>query len=244
MEPDSQKSLSPIPIPEPIIDRDPKMIAVASADQLECCRELRPHPVSYAMAKRLLDIVGSLILLLLLAPIFLVIALAVKITSPGPVFYKSTRVGLCGKKFQFIKFRSMRVGADKQLQQLLQNNEKDGPIFKMKEDPRITPVGRFIRKYSLDELPQLYSVFTGEMSLVGPRPPIPHEVEQYDDLTMTRLSVKPGISCYWQIMGRSNLSFEEWMELDRKYIREMSFWTDLKILLKTPYSVIKGDGAY
>ncbi|MBS1705388.1 MAG: exopolysaccharide biosynthesis polyprenyl glycosylphosphotransferase [Armatimonadetes bacterium] len=205
---------------------------------------MAPHPVPYWPAKRVLDFIGALILLVLLFPIFFAIAVAVKITSPGPIFYKSTRVGLCGKKFAFIKFRSMRVDADRLLEQLKQHNEKDGPIFKMKGDPRITPVGRFLRKYSLDELPQLYSVLIGEMSLVGPRPPIPHEVEKYDEVTRTRLSVKPGITCYWQIMGRSNLSFEEWMELDRRYIREMSFWTDVKILLKTPYSVLKGEGAY
>ena len=138
----------------------------------------------------------------------------------------------------------MYVDADKRLADLKNENEKDGPIFKMKNDPRITPVGRFLRKYSLDELPQLINVFKGDMSLVGPRPPIPHEVQQYDAYCLERLSVRPGLTCYWQIMGRSNLSFQEWMELDHRYLREMSVWTDLKILIKTPAAVLKGEGAY
>ena len=221
-----------------------KMIALAHADRLECCRHLQPHQVRYAPAKRLLDVIGGLFCLLVLFPLMFVIAILVKVTSPGPVFYRSTRIGLCGKKFAFIKFRTMRPDADKMLHLLQQQNEKDGPIFKMKDDPRITPVGRFLRKYSLDELPQFWSVVNGDMSMVGPRPPIPKEVEQYDDLAMQRLLVKPGITCYWQVMGRSNLTFEEWMELDRRYIQDMSFWTDVKIMFKTPASVLRGDGAY
>jgi lipopolysaccharide/colanic/teichoic acid biosynthesis glycosyltransferase len=138
----------------------------------------------------------------------------------------------------------MYVDADRRLAELRGVNEKDGPIFKMKNDPRITPVGRFLRKFSLDELPQLFNVWRGDMSLVGPRPPIPHEVEQYDEYCLERLGVRPGLTCYWQIMGRSNLSFTEWMELDHRYLREMNLWTDLKILLKTPLAVLRGDGAY
>ncbi|HVL37883.1 MAG TPA: exopolysaccharide biosynthesis polyprenyl glycosylphosphotransferase [Fimbriimonadaceae bacterium] len=205
---------------------------------------IRTRQVPYAPFKRFLDIVGSVILLVLLLPVYLLIALSVRLTSKGPVFYKCDRVGLGGRVFKFVKFRSMYVDADERLGALMQQNEKDGPIFKMKRDPRITPVGRFLRKYSLDELPQLVNVFKGEMSLVGPRPPLPREVEQYDDYAMQRLSVKPGISCYWQIMGRSDLSFQEWMDLDHRYIREMSFWTDLMILLKTPLAVLRGRGAY
>ena len=205
---------------------------------------VEPAPVSYAFAKRALDIVGAAIILLLLLPVFIVLALAIKLTSTGPVFYRSTRVGLCGRPFTCIKFRSMRPDADKLIQMLQAENEKDGPIFKMKNDPRVTPIGRFIRRYSLDELPQLWSVLVGDMSLVGPRPPIPREVEQYDAFCAERLRVKPGITCFWQVMGRSHLSFQEWMELDQKYIREMSFWTDLRILLKTPLAVLRGDGAF
>lgn len=203
-----------------------------------------PAPVPYAIAKRALDVFGSFVLLSLLLPVFAVLAAAIKLTSPGPVFYRSTRVGLCGRPFTFIKFRSMRPDADRLIENLKDENEKDGPIFKMKNDPRVTPIGRFIRRYSLDELPQLWSVFVGDMSLVGPRPPIPREVAQYDECCAQRLRVKPGITCYWQVMGRSHLSFQEWMELDQKYIRDMSFWTDLRILIKTPLAVLRGDGAF
>lgn len=210
----------------------------------ELCRDLTPVEVTYFRRKRILDVLGSGLLLLVLMPVIAAIVLAVKLTSPGPILYKSNRVGLCGRVFKFLKFRSMYVDADQRLAELQAQNEKDGPIFKMKNDPRITPVGRFLRKYSLDELPQLINVFVGEMSLVGPRPPIPREVEQYDPACLERLRVKPGITCFWQVMGRSNLTFQEWMELDRKYLREMSIWTDLKILVKTPLAVLKGDGAY
>lgn len=213
--------------------------------RLNCCAHLEPVPVTYAKRKRILDIIGSFVLLVLFFPLFLIIAVLVKATSPGPIFYRSTRIGLCGKKFAFIKFRSMRPDADKHLESLKQHNEKDGPIFKMKEDPRITPVGRILRKYSLDELPQIWSVFIGDMSLVGPRPPLPREVEQYDEHALRRLTVKPGITCYWQIMGRSSLSFAEWIELDNRYIDDMSLWTDLKIMFKTPKAVLfPSDGAY
>lgn len=208
---------------------------------------LPPIPVRaihYRKRKRGLDILGSLMLLLLFAPLLLAIALLVKVTSRGPVFYVSTRVGRGGRLFGFLKFRSMYVDADQRLEALREDNEKDGPIFKIKNDPRVTPIGRFLRKYSLDELPQLFNVLKGDMSLVGPRPPIPHEVEQYDEYCRERLSVRPGLTCYWQIMGRSNLSFREWMELDHRYLREMGLWTDLKILVKTPLAVLRGEGAY
>lgn len=202
------------------------------------------RPVSYRVWKRGFDLAVSLVLLTLFLPIFLIVALLVKLTSKGPVFYASTRVGRCGKHFRFLKFRTMYADADARLASLLAKNEKDGPIFKMKNDPRITPVGRFLRKYSLDELPQLIHVARGEMSLVGPRPPVPREVAQYDEFARERLTIKPGMTCYWQIQGRSNLSFEEWMELDHKYMKEMSFWTDVKILAQTPKAVFKGEGAY
>lgn len=216
-------------------------------ERLPCCEHLDPVllPGPYAACKRGIDIVGATLLLILLFPAFAVIAVLVKCSSPGPIFYRSTRVGLCGQPFSFIKFRSMRPNADQQLLELLKLNEKDGPIFKMKEDPRVTPVGRVLRKYSLDELPQLWSVLVGEMSLVGPRPPVIKEVEQYDAYAFRRLTVKPGITCYWQIMGRSQLSFGEWMELDNRYIDEMSLRRDLMILLKTPAAVLfPRGGAY
>ncbi len=203
-----------------------------------------PHPCSYSGAKRAFDVVVSLACLLVLLPFFLIVAALVKLTSKGPVFYKSERIGLCGRPFLFLKFRSMYVDAEERRRALAEENEKSGPIFKMKRDPRITKVGRFLRKYSIDELPQLWSVFRGEMSMVGPRPPIRSEVEQYDDYARRRLTVKPGMTCYWQIMGRSDLDFDEWMDLDNRYIDEMSFRVDLKILVKTPWAVLRGNGAY
>ncbi len=208
--------------------------------------ELDRHPqgLGYRLAKRAFDTVFTGLLLLLLLPLFAVIALAVKLSSPGPIIYRSERIGLRGKPFNFLKFRSMYVDADQRLLHLLGENEKDGPIFKMKDDPRITKVGKFLRKYSLDELPQLISVFKGEMALVGPRPPIRREVEQYDERCLARLTVKPGITCYWQVGGRSNLTFQEWMDLDLKYIEDASLLTDFKILLKTPAAVLRGEGAF
>lgn len=203
-----------------------------------------PTSVVYGVAKRLFDLAGSIALLLVLSPVLLVIALAVKLSSRGPIVYKSTRVGFCGEYFTFYKFRSMRTDADKMLEKLMAQNEKDGPIFKMKNDPRCTPVGVFLRKYSLDELPQLWSVVTGHMSLVGPRPMLPKEVSCYSPNDFERLRVRPGITCYWQVMGRSRLTFEEWMELDRRYVRERSFWVDLKILSRTLRAVFQSDGAY
>jgi exopolysaccharide biosynthesis polyprenyl glycosylphosphotransferase len=201
--------------------------------------------VRYAFWKRILDVLGSSALLLALSPLFLLIAFLVKVSSPGPIIYQQTRIGRGGKPFPFYKFRSMYADADKRLEELLKGyNEKEGPIFKMKRDPRVTPVGRWLRKYSLDELPQLFNVLKGEMSLVGPRPPLPREVEQYDERAFRRLSVTPGMTCLWQICGRSDTTFEEWLELDLFYIEHMSFWLDLKILLKTPTAVLRGEGAY
>ncbi len=210
----------------------------------ERLHQLTPRVITYRKRKRILDIVGSAALLIVLFPLMLVMGILIKLTSRGSVFYKSPRVGLCGKTFPFYKFRSMYVDADKRKDALLEQNEREGPIFKMRNDPRVTPIGRFMRKYSIDELPQLINVFVGHMSLVGPRPPLPREVEEYDEYMAERLSVRPGLTCYWQIMGRSDLTFEEWMELDHRYLNEMSVWVDLKILLKTPLAVLRGDGAY
>ncbi len=201
--------------------------------------------VAYAFWKRILDVVGSAVLIAVLSPVLLVIAVLVKLSSPGAVIYMQTRIGRSGIPFQFYKFRSMYQDADQRLAELLEgSNEKAGPIFKMKNDPRVTTVGRLLRKYSLDELPQLFDVFKGDMSLVGPRPPLPREVEQYDESALFRLSVPPGITCLWQICGRSETTFEEWLALDTFYVEHMSFWLDLKILLKTPTAVLRGEGAY
>ncbi len=215
-------------------------VRLASAD----CSHIEPRVAGYEIWKRLFDVALSGLLLLLFSPVLLAVALAVKLTSRGPVFYISDRVGHCGRVFRFYKFRSMSVDADSRRKNLNSANEKDGPIFKMRRDPRITPIGKFLRKYSLDELPQLWNVFRGDMSIVGPRPPIPAEVEQYGSYELQRLSVRPGLTCYWQVMGRSDLTFEEWMELDHRYIREMSPMVDLRIMLMTPKAVIGGKGAY
>ena len=210
----------------------------------ERVQNVAPRVITYRKRKRILDIVGSTVLLVLLFPLMLVMALLIKLTSHGPIFYAASRVGLCGKIFPFYKFRSMKINSDEKKDELAEQNEREGPIFKIRNDPRVTPIGRFMRKFSIDELPQLLNVFLGHMSLVGPRPPLPREVELYDEYMAERLSVRPGLTCYWQIMGRSDLTFEEWMELDHRYLQEMSLWVDLKILLKTPGAVLRGDGAY
>ncbi len=198
----------------------------------------------YNLWKRGLDVASSGLLLLLCFPIMILTAIAIKISDPGPVFYRSKRIGRGGKPFHVLKFRTMYVDADKRVKELWAMNKHEGPVFKIKDDPRITPLGKYLRKFSIDELPQFINVFRGEMSMVGPRPLHEYEVEKFDDYAMERLWVKPGITCYWQIMGRSNLTFEEWMELDHRYMQEMSLWTDIKIILKTPAAIFKSEGAY
>ena len=189
----------------------------------------------YWSLRRFQDIILSAAALLVLWPFLLLIALIIVVDDPGtsPIF-SQTRVGRDGKLFKFYKFRSMRANAEDELEGLLEQNEMDGPVFKIKDDPRITRVGRFIRKTSIDELPQLWNVLKGEMSIVGPRPAIPREVEQYNDYARQRLLITPGLTCYWQIQpNRNSLSFDEWVELDVKYIRERSFLTDWVIIFKT-----------
>ena len=199
---------------------------------------------SYA-TKRLMDIVLSAVGMLLLSPAYLAIAVAVKLSSPGPVFFVQTRVGRYGRYFKFYKFRSMRQDAEAQKAALMgQNESKDGVIFKMKDDPRITKVGRFLRRTSLDELPQLWNVFIGDMSLVGPRPPVPSEVLEYTLEDRKRLDVIPGITCLWQIKGRSEIPFNEQVRLDKEYILAPSVWKDIVILFKTIPAIIGGKGAY
>ncbi len=197
------------------------------------------------MFKKILDVIASLILLILLSPIFIITALFIYIEDPGPIFYIAPRVGKDGKHFGFIKFRSMVMNADKIKDQLLDQNEsKAGVIFKMKKDPRVTKTGRFIRRFSIDELPQLFNVLKGDMSLVGPRPPLPREVAEYTLLDRKRLHVMPGITCLWQVKGRSDIPFDEQVQLDMQYIKSSSFWKDIKILLMTIPAVISGKGAY
>ena len=189
----------------------------------------------YWVVRRTQDVVLSLIALLFLWPLMAIVAVAIVIDSPqaGPIFTQ-TRIGRDGKAFKFYKFRSMKPNAEAELGELLSQNEMDGPVFKIKKDPRITRVGRFIRKTSIDELPQLWNVLRGEMSIVGPRPGLPREVEQYDAYTRQRLLITPGLTCYWQIQpNRNDLSFEEWVDLDVQYIRDRSFCTDWKIIFAT-----------
>ena len=200
---------------------------------------------SSSLMKRCFDIIISLVLLFFLLPIFIVTAIAIYIESPGPVFFKQTRVGKNGRHFDFYKFRSMVMNAEKLKDQILKENEsKDGVTFKMKKDPRITKIGAFIRKFSIDELPQLFNVIKGDMSLVGPRPPVPREVAEYTLNDRKRLHVMPGITCIWQVSGRSDIPFKEQVELDKQYIRSKSIWKDILILLKTIPAVLTGKGAY
>jgi exopolysaccharide biosynthesis polyprenyl glycosylphosphotransferase len=194
----------------------------------------------YIFLKRVIDIVFSILGIIVLAPLMLIVMILIKLESKGPVFFGQNRVGLNGKQFKMYKFRSMVVNAEDLLDKLHDKNEMSGPMFKMKDDPRITKVGKFIRKTSIDELPQLFNVLIGEMSLVGPRPNLPKEVIQFSEGQKQKLIVKPGITCYWQVMGRNNIDFERWVELDIKYIKERSLWLDLKLILRT-FTVLFGD---
>ena len=193
--------------------------------------------------KRTLDFVGAGLGILALSPLFAFVAIAIKIDDPGPVFFVQERSGLYARKFPMYKFRTMVVDAEARLAELQAQNEMGGPVFKMQHDPRITALGRFLRRTSIDELPQLFNVFLGQMSLVGPRPPIPSEVAQYERWQRRRLSMKPGITCIWQVSGRNNIDFDQWMELDLEYIDSWSLWLDVKLLLKTLPAVLKGTGA-
>lgn len=196
------------------------------------------------VVKRALDMLLSSLGLLAVLPMWLLIVVAIRVESPGPAIFIQERVGLRGRRFRFYKFRSMYVDAERRLADVMTQNEADGPVFKIRNDPRVTRVGAFLRRTSLDELPQLVNVLMGEMSLVGPRPPLPREVEQYRPSDAVRLNVKPGLTCLWQISGRSNVSFDDWMELDREYIRNLSLWLDMSILLRTVGAVLTMRGAY
>ena len=195
--------------------------------------------------KRIIDIAGSIILLILLLPFLAWIALMIKLSSPGPVFFKQTRIGKWATPFRMYKFRSMYIDAEARKLVLAGGNEMRGGVtFKIKHDPRITPIGRHIRRASIDELPQLWNVLKGDMSLVGPRPAVPSEVNQYTLSDRRRLEVKPGITCIWQVSGRSNIPFDQQVELDAAYIDSQSFWMDFKLLLKTIPAVLLGRGAF
>lgn len=206
--------------------------------------ESTPDQLIRLMVKRLFDITFSGVALILLSPVFVSISILIRTTSKGSIFFKQQRCSLYGRKFLLYKFRTMVEDAETRLKDLLVYNEMDGPVFKMKDDPRITKVGKFLRKFSIDELPQLWNVFKGDMSLVGPRPPIPAEVEKYKPWQRRRLSMRPGITCLWQVSGRNKITdFNEWMKLDLEYIDNWSLWLDFKIILRTIPAVLFGIGA-
>ncbi|MGG7213261.1 sugar transferase [Clostridium nigeriense] len=196
--------------------------------------------IVYSIFKRTLDIFGAIMGIVLLSPVLLVVSILIKLESKGKVLFSQKRVGLNGKEFKIYKFRSMVENAEDLKKNLEDKNEMSGPMFKIKSDPRITRVGSFIRKTSIDELPQLINVLKGDMSLVGPRPSLPKEVESFEPWMLKRLEVKPGLTCYWQVSGRNSIGFHEWMELDIKYANEMSILVDIKLIFKT-FLVLFGD---
>ena len=209
---------------------------------LDVMRVTLPERALAVAAKRAIDVVGAGLGVLTLLPVLVGCAVAVKLTSRGPILYRQTRVGAGGRLFPCLKFRTMREGADRQQELLRSASVQDGPAFKMTADPRITPIGRFLRKYSLDELPQLINVLAGHMSLVGPRPPIPSEVDRYAWWQKRRVSVKPGLTCLWQVWGRNRVSFKRWVEMDLYYIDNWTLWMDVKLILHTLRVVAQGTG--
>lgn len=211
--------------------------------RIEKARSQFGAKTSYKVLKRILDVILCSIALIVLIPLFLVIGFAVWVEDRGSIFFSQERSGLNGQPFKIYKFRSMCMDAPKMHKELLSQNELDGPAFKIKKDPRITKVGAFLRKTSLDELPQLINIIKGEMSIVGPRPLPTYETVQLSDFERMRLTIKPGLTCYWQCEGRSEIEFEKWMQLDMKYIEEESLWTDIKIIFKTFGAVASGKGA-
>ena len=198
----------------------------------------------YSFFKRAIDIIGSLIGLILASPILLIVGILIKLESKGPIVFSQIRVGLKGKEFKMYKLRSMVVNAEELKKKLEEQNEMSGPMFKIKDDPRITKVGKFIRKTSIDELAQLINVLKGDMSLVGPRPSLPNEVAELEEWMLERLEVKPGLTCYWQVMGRNKIGFEEWMRLDIRYVRERSLWLDIMLILRTFFVLFGDNNAY
>jgi exopolysaccharide biosynthesis polyprenyl glycosylphosphotransferase len=202
-----------------------------------------PHSSIQLAAKRAFDVVGALLVLLLTTPFWLATAIAIKLDSRGPIFFVQSRCGRYGRIFPFLKFRTMVTDAEDRKRDLFEYNEKSGPVFKIARDPRVTRVGRILRKYSIDELPQMLNVLAGHMSLVGPRPPVPGEVEKYELDHRGRLSMRPGITCLWQVSGRNQIEFEDWVKLDLEYVERWSLLLDFQILLATVPAVVSGRGA-
>lgn len=211
---------------------------------LEAIPYTRDIPPSWRIVKRITDIVVSLTILTATAPFMLLAMLGIVLVSPGSPFFKQERVGENGRRFKIFKLRTMVDGAHLMLDDVRHLNEVDGPVFKIRNDPRLHVLGPLLRRTSLDEIPNFINVLLGDMSVVGPRPPLPHEVDHYDQHATIRLTIKPGITCLWQISGRSNLSFDDWVELDREYIETWTPWTDLTLIVRTIPAVIHGEGAH
>ena len=214
----------------------------STATQVEVAHEYKKN-VGYFIIKRIIDTIGAICGILLMSPVMIVVGIWIKLDSKGPVFFAQNRIGQDGKKFKMYKFRSMCMDAECLLDKLKDENEMSGPMFKIKEDPRVTKIGRFIRRTSIDELPQLFNILKGQMSLVGPRPSLPKEVVQFTSFQKQRLIAKPGLTCYWQVRGRSDISFKEWMEMDVEYIEERNTWIDIKLIFKTVGVLFGDEGA-
>lgn len=232
-------------IAEQLIDVEDESRAAGIDYKTQMAAErLRTGRYAYRFCKRTFDIAFSILVLVGLSWLFAIIAVAIKLDDPdGPVVFKQTRVGKDGREFQMYKFRSMVSDAETRLAQLLERNEKTGPVFKLHDDPRVTRVGRVIRKVSLDELPQFVNVLKGDLSIVGPRPALPREVAEYTDRDRQRLSVKQGLTCFWQVQpDRDDISFDKWVDLDLRYIRECGPWIDLKVITRTIVCVVAGEG--
>ncbi len=226
------------------IDRPMFKIVEADLGRYNMHEIYRRKSAAYKLIKRGMDVLLSAVALIVLSPVFLVTAVAIKCEDRGPVFFVQPRAGKDMKPFSMYKFRSMYVNADEKLKEMMKDNEQTGHAFKIKNDPRITRTGRFIRRFSIDELPQLINIMKGDMSIVGPRPILTFQMEACSQYERQRLAVQPGLTCYWQIGGRANVTWEEWVELDLDYIEDMGLWTDLKMIVKTVPAVFRGDGAY
>jgi len=202
-------------------------------EQLDQQVEIKKESILYLIGKRAMDIVASLFGLIILSPLLILVSILIKLESSGPILFKQERVGLKGKNFVMYKFRSMVINAEELKAKLESQNEMSGPMFKIKNDPRVTKVGKFIRKTSIDELPQLINILKGEMSIVGPRPSLPKEVDRFEEWMLRRLDAKPGLTCYWQVRGRNNIGFEEWMSMDIDYVSKRNIWIDIKLIFRT-----------
>lgn len=233
------------PVNPKLVEANDNDLQEPDSDVVKAVGKLRDERLAYRLVKRLFDIVFSATVLIMLSWLFLIVAIAIKVDDPkGPVFFGQERVGRDGKSFRMWKFRSMVSDAESRLEELQKHNEKTGPVFKIKNDPRITRVGHFIRKTSIDELPQFLNVFLGDMSVVGPRPALPKEVATYTLRQQQRLLVKPGLTCYWQTRpSRDLISFAEWVELDLLYIKRCSAWVDLKLVIQTVSVVLTAQGS-